>query len=76
MADFENTPRFKPGDRVRALFGGRLVGWVKRVTPARTPTAHTLYTVHVPMDPEPLLLLVRESEIEKVDELGSAPVSP
>jgi hypothetical protein len=36
------------------------------VTPALTPEAYTLDTVCVPMDPEPLILPVRESEIEKV----------
>jgi hypothetical protein len=65
MADFEHPPLYKLGDVVRFPSGQWLTGRVIEVTPARTPEAHTLYTVKVPMDPEPLLFLLRESEIEK-----------
>jgi hypothetical protein len=36
------------------------------VQPAVTQDANTLYSVYVPMDPEPLILLVRENGIEPV----------
>jgi hypothetical protein len=64
MADYQTTPRYKAGDEVRLVLGG-LTGKIKEVLPARTPEAHTLYMVVVPMDPEPMLFPVRESEIEK-----------
>jgi hypothetical protein len=40
--------------------------WVGTVTEARgtySPNGHVLYRVRVPMDPEPLFLLVREEEV-------------
>jgi hypothetical protein len=64
MADLPNPPRYKVGDQVRLPWGARLEGKVMEVTPALAPHAHTLYSVYVPMDPEPLIFLVRENEIE------------
>jgi hypothetical protein len=65
MADFEHPPRYKLGDLVRFPWEQGLTGRITEVMPARTPEAHTLYTVKVPMDPEPLIFLVREEGIEK-----------
>jgi hypothetical protein len=62
MPDIKTQPRFKVGDKVRARFGTRLVGTVMEVQGIR----RILYSVYVPMEPEPLKLLVREDEIEKV----------
>jgi hypothetical protein len=61
MPDIKTQLRYKVGDRVRARFGTRLVGTVMEVQGIQ----RILYSVYVPMEPEPLILLVREDEIEK-----------
>ncbi len=72
MADLPTPPRYKIGDRVRLVFGARLVGTVTEVTPALAPHAHTLYRVRIPMDPEPLWWPLRENEIEPADNHDSS----
>lgn len=66
MLELVKVPRYKVGDKVRVVFGARLVGIVTEARGTYSPTANVLYHVRVPMDPEPLLLLMREDEIEKV----------
>jgi hypothetical protein len=67
MAELVKYPRYKIGDKVRVKFGSRSVGLVSEARGTYSPTGHVLYTVYVPMDPEPLMMLLREEEIEKVD---------
>ena len=58
-------PRYKIGDKVRLVGGVQLVGTVTEATGSYRPDGHALYRVRVPMEEEPLWLLVREDEIEK-----------
>jgi hypothetical protein len=64
--DTEKTPLYKIGDKVRLAFGERLAGRVMEVH-AVPPggSGRIRYRLYVPMDPEPLMLEVRESDIEK-----------
>jgi hypothetical protein len=64
MPEIEKQPRYQVGDKVRIIGPGRLTGSVMRVQGTHSPDGHILYTVYVPMDPEPLTWLVREEEIE------------
>jgi hypothetical protein len=64
MPELAKQPRYKVGDRLQLKSRGPR--WVGTVTEARgtySPTGHVLYHVRVPMDPEPLFLLVREEEV-------------
>jgi hypothetical protein len=66
MSDAGKTPLYKIGDQVRLTFGGRLVGRVMEVqTVPPGGYGNILYHLYIPMDPEPLTPVVRESEIEK-----------
>ena len=65
MPDLKKQPRFKVGDQVRLTFGTRLVGTVMEARGTYLPSGHILYRVYVPMEPEPLVLEVREDEVEK-----------
>jgi hypothetical protein len=66
MSDAGKTPLYKIGDQVRLTFGGRMVGRVMEVQPVPPGgTGNILYRIYIPMDPEPLIPLVRENEIEK-----------
>lgn len=63
MPELAKHPRYKVGDLLQLRSRGPR--WVGTVTEARgsySPTGHVLYHVRVPMDPEPLFLLVREEE--------------
>jgi hypothetical protein len=64
MSDVKK-PRYQIGDEVRLAFGSRLVGRVMEVLNAPGGSGRVLYTLYVPMDPEPLIWPVREEEIEK-----------
>jgi hypothetical protein len=66
MIELKIHPRYKVGDRVRLVFGTGLVGTVMEARGSYYETGHALYRIHVPMNPEPLVLAVREEEIEKV----------
>ena len=71
MPELVKRPRYKIGDRLQLRTRGPR--WVGTVTEARgtySPTGHVLYHVRVPMDPEPLFLLVREEELADPDVLG------
>ena len=64
MPELLKRPRYKVGDLLQLNWRGPR--WVGTVTEARgtySPAGHVLYHVRVPMDPEPLFLLVREDEI-------------
>jgi hypothetical protein len=64
MPELAKHPRFKVGDQLQLKSRGPR--WVGTVTEARgtySPNGHVLYHVRVPMDPEPLFLLVREEEV-------------
>jgi hypothetical protein len=66
MSDVKAPSLFQVGDKVRMKFGSPpLVGLVAEVTGARSRTGLILYSVRVPMDPEPLWLVVQEDEMEK-----------
>lgn len=67
MPELLKHPRYKIGDKVRVKFGSRSIGLVSEARGTYSPTGHVLYTVHVPMDPEPLTMLLREEEIEKIE---------
>jgi hypothetical protein len=65
MPDLETRPLFQIADKVRVKCGvPPLVGLVAEVSGARSRDGGLLYRVRVPMDPEPLWLLLREDEME------------
>jgi hypothetical protein len=67
MADSEkHFPQFKIADEVRVKIPTRLVGLVSEVTWTSAGSGEILYRVRIPMDPDPLWMLLRESEIEAV----------
>jgi hypothetical protein len=64
MAELVKHPRYRIGDQLQPRFRGPR--WVGTVTNARgtySPTGHVLYNIRVPMDPEPVDLLLREEEV-------------
>src|SRR5260370_9648497 len=64
MPELVKHPRYKVGDQLQLKARGPR--WVGTVTEARgtySPNGHVLYHVRVPMDPEPLFLLVREEDV-------------
>jgi hypothetical protein len=64
MAELLKHPRYRIGDQLQPRFRGPR--WVGTVTDARgsySPTGHVLYNVRVPLDPEPVYLLLREEEV-------------
>jgi hypothetical protein len=67
MPELNPQPRYNVGDKVRVTSGARLVGTVTEVRGAGPPprSGRICYRVYVPMDPEPLMLEVRDEEIEK-----------
>ncbi len=65
MPDLETHARYKVGDEVRLLFGSRLVGTVTEIRRSSSGNIRFVYRVRVPMSPEPLMLEVREDEVEK-----------
>lgn len=67
MPELVKRPRFRMGDKVRFTYAGvPLVGTLTVAQGTYSPAGHVLYTVRVPMEPEPLRLLLREEEVEKV----------
>jgi hypothetical protein len=66
MPELLKVPRFKVGDKVQLKHGSRLIGIISEADGSYTPEAHVLYRVRVPMEPEPLWIVVRESEIDKI----------
>ena len=71
MPELVKHPRYKVGDRLQLkLRGPRWVGTVTEARGTFSPNGHVLYRVRVPMDPEPLFLLVREEELADPDVLG------
>jgi hypothetical protein len=65
MADSEKYhPQYKLGDTVRVKVPARLVGTVTYVQYTPQGSGRALYQVRVPMDPEPLLMLLEEDEME------------
>ncbi len=65
MPDLDTKSRYKVGDEVRLITGSRLVGRVTEVRRSSSQAARFLYRVRVVMNPEPLMLEVREDEVEK-----------
>ena len=59
-------PRYKIGDKVRLVFGERLVGTVTEARGSYHPDGHAFNRVRMPMEAEPLWMNLREDEIEKV----------
>jgi hypothetical protein len=66
MPELVKRPRYQVGDKLRLKYGTPLVGMVTEARGTYSPDGHILYRVRVPMDPEPLYLLVLEDEVEKV----------
>jgi hypothetical protein len=73
MAELVKRPKYKILDKVRLKHGSRFVGTITEAQGTYNPDGHVLYEVYVPMDPEPLLFLLREEEIEKVEDEAAAP---
>jgi hypothetical protein len=73
MAELVKRPRFQVLDKVRLKHGSQFVGTIAEARGTYNPDGNVLYRVHVPMDPEPLYLLVREEDIEKVEGETTAP---
>ena len=67
MAQLAKQPRYKIGDQVRAKHGSRLVGRVMYARGTYSLDGEVLYEVYVPMGPEPLIMLLTEEDIEKVE---------
>jgi hypothetical protein len=67
MPELAKRPRYQVLDKVQVKHGSRLIGTVMEARGTYNPDGHCLYRVYVPMEPEPLLLLVTEEEIEKVE---------
>ena len=65
MPGLKTHPRYKVGDTVQVKIGTRMIGTVMEVRGIHSPSGRILYSVHVPMSPEPLVLEVREDEVEK-----------
>jgi hypothetical protein len=68
MPDLVKRPRFKVGDKVRVNVGNGLVGTVTEARGTYHADGNVLYHVYVPMNPEPLQLLVREDAVEPAEE--------
>ena len=67
MPELAKRPRFRIGDKIRFHFAGKsLVGMISEARGTYNPAGHVHYTVHVPMDPEPLWLPIREGQVEEV----------
>ena len=64
MNDLKTPPRFKVGDEIRLIGGAPLVGRVMELRGYLSADGSMLYRLYVPMEPEPLMLEVREDEIE------------
>ena len=73
MAELVKRPRYDVLDKVRLKHGSRFVGTITEAHGTYNPDSHVLYRVYVPMDPEPLYLLVREEDIEKIEDETAAP---
>ncbi len=72
MPQLAKRPRYKVGDQLQ--LNSRGPRWIGTVTEARgtySPSGHVLYRVRVPMDPEPVFLLVREEELADPQILAS-----
>ena len=70
MPELVKRPRYKVGDQLQPTSRGP--SWVGTVTDARgtySSTGHVLYNLRVPMDPEPVFLLLREEEVADPDVL-------
>lgn len=66
MPDLQTQPLYKVGDKVRLKLGTHLVGLVSEVRgPVPGGSGRILYSVRVPLDPEPLFFEVRQDELEK-----------
>jgi hypothetical protein len=65
MPELVKRPRFHVGDKVRFHYGKPLVGTVTEARGTYNPNGHHLYRVYVPMEPEPLRLLLREDVLEE-----------
>jgi hypothetical protein len=64
MPELVKHPRYKVGDQLQpSTRGPRWVGTVTEARGTYNPNGHVLYRIRVPMDPEPLLLLLREEEV-------------
>jgi hypothetical protein len=68
MAGLVKHPRYKIGEKVRVKFGAGFVGTVAEARGTYSPDGNVLYRVYVPMDPEPLWLLLREDAVEPVED--------
>lgn len=66
MPELVKIPSYQIGDKVQMKFPTRFVGTIVEARGTYSPNGHVLYRVHIPMDPEPLFLELREEEIEKI----------
>ena len=64
MPDLQTGPRYRVGDRLQVRIGSPLVGTVTEVRYTPFGSGQVFYRLYVPMDPEPLMLEVREDEVE------------
>ena len=67
MPELVKRPRYQVLDKVQVKHGSRFIGTVTEARGTYQPDGQCLYRVYVPMEPESLLLLVTEEEIEKVE---------
>src|SRR5581483_595234 len=68
--DLMKHPQYNVGDRLLQKWRG--LGWTGTVTEAKGTfhrDGHVLYRLSVPMEPEPMSLLVREEDVGRPDAL-------
>jgi hypothetical protein len=64
MSALSTPPRYKVGDQVRIKIPSRWVGMVSEVRYTPSGSGRVLYRVRVPLDPEPLWMVLAENEVE------------
>jgi hypothetical protein len=66
MPELAKRPRYQVGDKLQLKDGPRWIGTVTDAYGTFSPTGNILYRVRVPLDPEPLYMVLTEDEVEKV----------
>jgi hypothetical protein len=64
MPDHQTQPRYRVGDKIQVRIGSPLVGTVTEVRYTPFGSGPILYRLYIPMSSEPLMLEVREDEVE------------
>ena len=65
MPDIKTKPRHQVADKQRLLNFPDLAGAVTEIRRSSAPDVRFVYRIRVPMDPEPLMVEIREDEFER-----------